>query len=280
MESLLEFLLKSTVVGAYLVQNWKFRYVNPALARIFGYQPEEIIYRLGPLDLTHPDDREMVGRNIRSCIEGRVVHVHSVFRGLCKDGSTIYCELYGSCTEYGGKLAVVGTLVDITERKQAEEALRESEERYRTLAESSLTGIFIHRDGRYVFVNKQFARMHGYRPEELIGRDYLELIHLEDRDVARQRTARRIRGEILPEQHEIRKITKDGKIFWCSMMAVPIQHKDKPAVMGNAIDITDRKELEEKLRMSLKGLREVLEATIYAFASAVEKRDPFSCLCR
>lgn len=63
------------------------------------------------------------------------------------------------------------------QRKRAEEALRESEEKYRILTESSLTGIFIHQDEKYVFVNNRFAEIHDYKPEELLGKEYLTLIH-------------------------------------------------------------------------------------------------------
>jgi PAS domain S-box-containing protein len=261
MESLLESLLESTVVGAYLVQNWKFRYVNPALARIFGYQPEEIIYRLGPLDLTHPDDREMVGRNIRSCIEGRVVHVHSVFRGLCKDGSTIYCELYGSCTEYGGKLAVVGTLVDITERKQAEEALRESEERYRTLVERSGLAIFvINAEGRIVFFNRHVCELSGHEPGELKGRLFTNWVHPGDRERVLDYHHRLAGDFTVPEWYESRWLCKDGSFRHVEAGVTPIVKEGR--VVGSRVclrDITERRQAEEALRESEERYRDLVE---------------------
>ncbi|MBW2589375.1 MAG: PAS domain S-box protein, partial [Deltaproteobacteria bacterium] len=82
--------------------------------------------------------------------------------------------------------------------KQVEEELRRSEEKYKTLTTSSLTGIFIHQDGKYVFVNDRFAKVHGYATEELLGNKYKALIHPDYRDVIAERVSKRLRGESAP----------------------------------------------------------------------------------
>ena len=141
-------------------------------------------------------------------------------------------------------------------RRQAEEALRESEEKYKTLIESSLTGIFIHQDGKYVFVNDRFAEIHGYEPEELIGKDPLELIVPEYRDAFRQIAQKRLEGASVAQQYEVRRIKKDETIIWCEMMATLIEYRGTPAIMGNIIDITKRKQAEQALRETEKRLYE------------------------
>ncbi len=120
-------LSESSLVGVYLIQDGLFRYVNQELARLFGYTPEELIDRKGPLDLTAPEDRMLVQENLRRRLEGEVKSVHYTFRGLRKDGSTFEVEVFGAATMYRGRPAILGTLLDITERKRLEEQLRRSQ---------------------------------------------------------------------------------------------------------------------------------------------------------
>jgi PAS domain S-box-containing protein len=141
-------------------------------------------------------------------------------------------------------------------RQQAEQALRESEEKYKTLIESSLTGIFIHQDGKYVFVNDRFAEIHGYKSEELIGKDPLELIVPEYRDAFRQIAQKRLEGASFAQQYEVQRIKKDGTTIWCEMMATRIEYKGKPSIMGNVMDITKRKQAEQALWETEKRLYE------------------------
>jgi PAS domain S-box-containing protein len=141
-------------------------------------------------------------------------------------------------------------------RQQAEEALRESEDKYKTLIESSLTGIFIHQDGKYVFVNDRFAEIHGYEPEALIGMDPLELIVPDERDAFRRIAQKRLEGATVAQQYEVQRTKKDGTTIWCQMMASRIEYKGKPAIMGNIIDITKRKRAEKALRETGKQLYE------------------------
>jgi PAS domain S-box-containing protein len=137
---------------------------------------------------------------------------------------------------------------DITERKQAIEALWEAEEKYRMLTEGSLTGIFIQQDGRYMFVNDRFAEIHGYRPEELLGKEYQSLIHPDERKIVAQKIAKRLKGKEVQRRYETRRLKKDGQTVWCEMMASRIEYMGKPAIMGNIIDITERKQAEEQVQ--------------------------------
>ncbi|HEY63194.1 MAG TPA: GAF domain-containing protein [Caldilineae bacterium] len=115
---------EEALAGVYIIQDDKLRYVNPALARIFGYAPEEIIDKLGPLDLTHPDDRLLVERNIALRLRGEQEAIRYTFRGLRKDGRIIHCEVLGRRVEYQRRPAIIGTLLDVTERVQMEDEVR------------------------------------------------------------------------------------------------------------------------------------------------------------
>ncbi len=150
---------------------------------------------------------------------------------------------------------------ETAECKQAEEALRRSEEQYKTVANSSLTGIFIHQAGRYMFVNERFAKMHGYTKEELLGKEYKTLIHPDDRAAVTERVSKRLKGEPAPSHYEVKRLRKDGTIIWCEMIATAIQYRGTPAAMGNVMDISQRKQAEKALEESEEMARALLNAT-------------------
>ena len=147
---------------------------------------------------------------------------------------------------------------DITKRKRAEKALREEEEKYRTLVENSLIGIFIQQDGRYVFVNNRFAEIHGYTPEELLGTEYRTLIHPDERQTVTQIVSKRLAGEEVTQRYEMRRLKKNGQTIWCEVMVSRVDYSGRPAIMGNIIDTTERKQAEQEL----KQVNEQLETSV------------------
>ncbi len=116
-----------TLVGAYIFQNGKFKYVNPALASLFGYTIEELVDRLGPLDLTAQEDKDRVYEETRKRLRGERDYSHYTFKGLRKDGTTFDCEVLGKRVVYRGKPAIAGVLLDITRIRQMEESLRKAQ---------------------------------------------------------------------------------------------------------------------------------------------------------
>jgi len=156
-----------SLVGIVLIQNDVFRYVNPALARMFGYTgPEEIINRLGPLDLTAPESRETVRTNIERRLRGDVQEIRYVFKGLRKDGTTFDVEAHGSRALHARRPAIISTVMDITERERSrrqlealskaglalsrartpEEALRRAVELAPTIVPGDAANIFLIKD--------------------------------------------------------------------------------------------------------------------------------------
>jgi PAS domain S-box-containing protein len=128
-------LAESSPSGICLIQDNLIRYLNPAMARMFGYAFEEVVDRLGPPDLIHPDDRPVVFENIRRRIAGDLDESRYECRGLRKDGSVFPVEVHGRRIEYDGKPAIVGSVVDNTERRRAQDELRASEQRFRDYSE-------------------------------------------------------------------------------------------------------------------------------------------------
>jgi PAS domain S-box-containing protein len=123
-------LVEQSLAGIYIIQDERFRYINPAFAAIFGYHtPKALIDRVLVADLISPEDREAVRENIRRLIEGEVDSVTQYcFGALRRDGSSLYVEAHGRVIDYQGRPAVIGLILDISARKAAEEALRRQTE--------------------------------------------------------------------------------------------------------------------------------------------------------
>lgn len=136
---------------------------------------------------------------------------------------------------------------DITEYKRIEKELRESEEWFRKLADTTSTAIVIYQGKRYVYVNKTTCKLLGYTEEELLSMDFWDIVHPDHRDMVRERGLARQRGEIVPERYEMKLVRKDGTTLWVDFTAGKIDWFGSPAGLGSAIDITDRKLAEQAL---------------------------------
>ena len=117
-------LVEESLVGVYLVQDDRLAYANPKLAEIFGYSREEILEVPSVLDLIAKSHRETVREAIRQRLEGEITAIEYTVRGLRRDGKLIYLDVRSVRSEHNGRPAVLGTMVDVTERKQFEDALR------------------------------------------------------------------------------------------------------------------------------------------------------------
>jgi len=156
-------------------------------------------------------------------------------------------------------------------RDEAEKSLRISEKRYSTLVDSSLTGIYLIQDGKIKFANRKFAEIHGYKQEELSDMESLNLVHPEDRALVAAIREKRMRGEECVSEYETRDLTKTGGTIWVLRRNTLCTYDDKPAVLGNLLDITERKQIEDRLRSSQIELRN-LSAKLILAQEAERKR--------
>ncbi len=147
---------------------------------------------------------------------------------------------------------------EISERRGAEEALRESEELYRSLAEKSFAGVYVLQDGRFRFLNRNATSYVGYTPEEMIGLKSVDIVHPDDRQKARQDAVDMLKGKTT-SPYEFRVITREGGIRWVMETVSSITYGGKPALLSNAMDITDRKKIEEALKESERKLTDIIE---------------------
>ncbi|NDJ76655.1 MAG: PAS domain S-box protein, partial [Chloroflexi bacterium] len=227
--------------------------------RIFALSPAN-----GPptietyIDLIHPEDRRPVYDLFGACIESGD-SFDLVYRIVRPNGEMRYVYSIGEMGGPADQPRMFGTIQDITPQKQAEEALRESEERYRALVETSPTAISVMRHGRYIFTNPAGARMLGYAsPEEVAGQTVRDSIAPAYHDIVTARTFRLATGQPNPPV-EIGLLRPDGSIVMIESTSVPIIYQGDPAILLIGQDITARKEAEAALRAGEARQRQVVE---------------------
>src|SRR4030042_5129273 len=148
----------------------------------------------------------------------------------------------------------------LSRQKRVEEALQDSEEQYRLLQEHASEGILVTQDGIIKFANPRAAKLLAYKISELSSRQFIELVHVDDRKVAGSRYLATINSKkLLPARYTYRFITKRGNIKWAETTSIDITWEGKPAVLVFLTDVTERKKVEETLREGAERYRTVLE---------------------
>ena len=242
-------------VGIYIVRNGRFEFVNAQFPIYAGYSREELLSR-HPLMLVHPEDREMLRENAVQMLKGKRSSAYE-YRIITKDGGIRWVTEMVTSIDHGGKRAVLGNCIDITEQKKVEEKLRESEERYRQMFESSPDCIFqIDRKGRLLGVNPAMAASFGVSVKELIGKKLSELV---PEEVA-QRRLRVVNKAINTGQIQVLEDERQGKHF--HNMVIPIQFPgQEQTAQVISRNITELKNGDLALRQSEEQLKQIIDNT-------------------
>ena len=154
---------------------------------------------------------------------------------------------------------LINTLADMLrtsyDQQQAQSALRESEERFRAIAETIPVSILIYYSPKIAYANAANETLTGYTREELSRMDIWELVHPDMREAARARVDARLRGESVHPRFDFKFLTKSGQVRWAYSSSTPITYEGRPSTLGVILDITDRKQSEEQLRATSEQLR-------------------------
>lgn len=252
-------LAEESPTGITVIHDGRFKYVNATYAEIFGYERDEMIESLAAEDVVHPDDRRIVRENLRRRIEGEVDAVHFQVRGLTKDGEVRELEVRGRRLIYERRPAVIGSILDVTERKEAKEALRRSERHYRRLFEEAQEGIALSTlDGEIVDVNSAAEDIFGYSREELLQMNTTELYV----DPAEQQKGKELMAEEgALRNFEVRVRRKDGKEIICQLSSTARRGPDGEikAIQTFLRDVTEKKRAEKALKESERRFRRLFE---------------------
>ncbi len=229
----------------------RFVEANEATLDLYGYTREEFL-KLSPVDISSDP-----GETYKAVTE---IATHQTIGevGLLerkhkkKDGTVFSTEITSSIFFLRGRKMVCGIVRDISERKAAEEALRESEERYRLLVENANDAIFIIKDGIVKFPNRKTEEMTGYSGNELSKIPFINLILSEDKDMVLERRRKRLMGEKPPSTYSFRMINKSGSELLVQINTVLITWEGKPATINFIRDISEQKRLEAQLQQAQK----------------------------
>jgi len=234
---------------------------SPGAEKIFGYTRDEIVGR--PLAVLHRrEDVKAFGpvtEQLRRGNPGMSIETEL----LRKSGETFPALLstYPIFDSQGNMTSVLGVTIDISERKRAELALRESERRYRRLVELSPDAVFVHAENRIRLINAAGAKMLGpAEPEEIIGKKALDFVHPDYRDLVRDRIRRVHAGQAVPFA-EVKLRRLDGSELIVESVSVSFHYDGKPAVQSILRDITKRRRTEEALRENDNLIRELFKCS-------------------
>jgi len=234
---------------------------NDIALETLGYKREEIP-NLSFKNLIEKEQLEQAINIIKELKEKGKQSKRTEYRLKTKNGNFIYVETYGIPLKKKGKIyGILGIANNITERKKAENKLKESESKFRTITEQLLMGIIILQDNVLKYVNEAVAKIGENTPQEIIGwsmNDFTKLIHPDDLPFIIEQAKKKQAGETdVPTHYSCRIFTKSGKLKWVDVYSKSILYQGKPADFITLIDITDKKKAEQALKESEKRLKEL-----------------------
>ena len=256
-------LIESSLAGFYVIQDKVFQYVNQRLAEILGYETAEELIGMPFWLVAHPDYRQIVKTRGLQREKADIEPSRYSYKALRKDGTVIWVEMGGINALYMGQPANVGNLIDISELKNTEEALRQSEEKYRTILDAIEDGYYeVDIKGNLVFFTDSFTRIWGYSREELTGMNYRRFTKEEyaekvyrifNRVFTTGKPTKAYSWEIVRKDQSTRQVE-------LSVSLIRGPQGEGIGFRGIARDITERKEVEQELMRHRHHLEEMVKA--------------------
>ena len=222
--------------------------VNDAYLNAIGYSREEVIGRT-VVDMklfVEPGDRDEAVRKIKR--DGMFSDFEVGYR--TRTGEILTMLWSAERLDVDGVDCMINVGRDISDREKMAAALRESEEKFRTLTEKSLAGVYITQDDKFRYVNQKFADIHGYTVHEMVDKiGPIDMIHHpDDLPILQENIRKRISGETDSIQYEMRTMRKDGRFIHVKVYGSRMIYRGRPALIGTALDVTDQVAAEEKIK--------------------------------
>jgi PAS domain S-box-containing protein len=264
-----------------IYQDSKIVFCNQQATRLMGCSSEALIGHTF-IDFVHPDDQESCWDWVRSRHFGQQAPDHIQFRVIRSDQRVVWVEAGMAILQWEGRVAAMGVFADITARREAEERVRTSEERYRKLITHGTEGIAVVQEELLVFVNPRLEQILGAQPGQLALRSLLEFVHADDRaefvDGLRMLLGAG-QGASYASREPFRVMSLGGELRWLELSAVNIDWEDKPATLSFITDVSARVALELQARANLAEAQRsqlVVNSVSEAIIVAVDDRVVFA----
>lgn len=262
-------LIEKSLQAIIIIQDSKVVYANKSFSRISGYSIEELL-SLTPtetINLVHPDDQEMIWGNLKKRIDGLDIPPHYQFKGVSKDGSTKILDLYASDTEFKGKPAIQGFILDITEQVEAQNRINKRTKFIETILNNLPLGIAVNEinSGKSIFINKEFQEISGWTKKEIPNLKKLFKKALNNPGQGKN-ISNKIRSDIKEKKPEnlfwqnIELESKTGDKKYLSAKTIPLY--DQNLIILTVQDITERIIADKQIQNSLKE-KEILLREIH-----------------
>jgi PAS domain S-box-containing protein len=252
-------------------QQGKYVYTNKAVSVLLGYTSEEMKSKT-IVDLSPPNKIEAYFEFFKKILsEGKGFAEVELLK---KDGYFISTDLNTVLLPDG---MVYGSCRDITERKQVELALKESEEKYKSLIETSNIGIGLSKGDKSIFANTALQEISGYAENEIIINSFIDLFHPDDKPLVIERMKKRRMGELIPNNLQARIIRKNGDILYAEIGTSAFFVNDEQYVQATFIDITERMLAEQALKESETKLRQLnVDKDLFISILSHDLKNPFN----
>lgn len=228
------------------LRDGRFIDVNASFERQSGYSRDEILGKT-ILDLDLWDDSADFAAIMADTLKRQKVFGRQA-RLRTKSGRTVYALYSVEVIDIDGEPCALSAGEDITNRIQIERALQESEAKFRLVADTVTSAIWLLQGDQLVYFNREFEKLIGYSREELLSMSPWDLVHPDFREQSRARSAARLRGEPVPSRYQFAIVTKSGEKRWVDFSAAVTEFDGKPTIFGSAFDITATRRAEQELK--------------------------------
>jgi PAS domain S-box-containing protein len=280
-DGIFRILCENSHFGIFILEEDIIRYVNPAMAKILGYTPEELIGDT-PFVFIHPDAQERVRESIRKRLSGELLSDHYEIQGLGKNGESLLLEVMGSRTEINAKPAIIGSLIDISKRRQNEVALNREKSLLSSLVRTIPDPVWLKDPtGIYLSCNPRFEELYGAVEAEIVGKRDTDFVSSELAAFFRKNDLAAIDARQPISNEEWLTFAKDSYRGLFETFKTPMYDADKNliGVLGIARDITHQRETENKLKQ-VNQTYAVLIATNQAVIRIRERQALFQEICQ